>query len=89
MIFTGTATFVSSNYYHTVYAATKNVTKNTSSSSKSGGNNTFTTKKTKSAATGALRINGFVKRSDCSDFISPRCPEISDSNVVVTGDKAT
>lgn len=57
MIFTGTASFVSSNYYHTVYAAAKNVTKNTSSSSKGGGNNTFTTKKTKSA----LRINGFVK----------------------------
>ena len=39
----------------------------------------------KSAAIGTLKINGFVNRSDCSDFISPRCPEVSDSNVRVTG----
>ena len=45
------------------------------------GNNTSTTK---SAATGILSINGFVKRSDCSDIISNRCPEVSDSYVFVS-----
>ncbi len=38
----------------------------------------------KSTATGILKINGFVKRSDCSDIISPRCPEVSDSHARVT-----
>jgi len=37
----------------------------------------------KIATTINLSIIVFVKRSDCSD-----CPEVSDSNVVVTGDKA-
>jgi hypothetical protein len=37
----------------------------------------------KSAAIGILKINGVVKRSDCS-IISPRCPEVSDSSVRMT-----
>jgi hypothetical protein len=82
MIFAVPASFVSNNhYYHLVYAAAKN----TSPPSKSGGDSTSTTKKTKSAATGILKINGFVKRSDCSDLISPRCPEVSDSYAWVSG----
>jgi hypothetical protein len=40
---------------------------------------------TKSAATGIMKINGEVKRSDCNDvIISNRCPEVSDSRVTVT-----
>ena len=39
---------------------------------------------TKSAANGIMKINGEVKRSDCSDIISSRCPEGSDSRVTVT-----
>jgi len=38
----------------------------------------------KLGAIGTLKINGFVKRSDCSDFISPLCPEVSDNIVRVT-----
>jgi hypothetical protein len=48
------------------------------------GNSTSTTNKTKSVASGIMKINGEVKRSDCSDIISIRCPEVSDSDVRVT-----
>jgi Prealbumin-like fold domain len=48
------------------------------------GNSTSTNKKAKSASTGIMKLSGFVKRSDCSDLISPRCPEVSDSSVRVT-----
>jgi hypothetical protein len=49
------------------------------------GNSTSTNKKAKSAATGIMKLSGFVKRSDCSDLISPRCHEVSDSYAWVTG----
>jgi hypothetical protein len=53
-----------------------------SSFSKTTSGNSAST--TKSATTGIMKINGFVKRSDCSNIISPRCPEVTDSSVRVT-----
>ncbi len=48
------------------------------------GNSTYTTNKTKAADIGIMKINGFVRRPDCSNIFSKRCPEVSDNDVSVT-----